>query len=45
MSRRAKDPLESTMEYALSVVDGESLSVNLVGRRVAYSALGEVSRV
>ncbi|VUZ47317.1 unnamed protein product [Hymenolepis diminuta] len=38
-----KGPLEAPMEHALSVVDGESMSVDLVGRRVAYSAFGEVT--
>lgn len=38
----SKGPLEAPMEHALSVVDGEFMSVDLVGRRVAYSAFGEV---
>lgn len=33
----------SPVEYALSVVEGGSLNVELVGKRVAYSAFGEVS--
>ncbi|KAM7542381.1 hypothetical protein Aperf_G00000000597 [Anoplocephala perfoliata] len=43
VSRGPKGPLEAPMEYALSVVDGETVSVNLIGRRVAYSAFGEVT--
>ena len=33
------------MEHALSVVDGGSLIIDLIGRRVAYSAFGEVSEL
>ncbi|KAL5960592.1 Nodal modulator 1 [Taenia solium] len=35
--------LEAPMEHALRVVADESLSVNLVGRRIAYSTFGEVT--
>nr|CDS27016.1 nodal modulator 1 [Hymenolepis microstoma] len=41
--KESKGPLEHPMEHPLSVVDGESMSVELVGRRVAYSAFGEVT--
>ena len=33
------------MEHALTVVDGESLIIDLIGRRVAYSVFGEVSEL
>ncbi len=35
--------LEAPMEHALNIVDGGSLTVELVGQRVAFSAFGEVS--
>ncbi|KAL5105438.1 Nodal modulator 2 [Taenia crassiceps] len=35
--------LEAPMEHALRVVGDESMSVNLVGRRIAYSTFGEVT--
>ncbi len=34
--------LEAPMEHALNIVDGGSLTVELVGQRVAFSAFGEV---
>lgn len=37
--------LEPPMEHALTVVDGESLIIDLIGRRVAYSVFGEVSEL
>ncbi|VDD80880.1 unnamed protein product [Mesocestoides corti] len=35
--------LGALMEHALSVVDGGSLSVGLIGRRIAYSLFGKVT--
>lgn len=42
MRRGDAKSLEAPMEHAINIFDGASITIHLVGRRIAFSIYGEV---